>query len=132
MALILPQWKISPILFFMIVLQEAKILPLWSLSTLCLYVCPSACLSVLSVYFFVSMSVLLLDNILMDTEREKSKVKNRHWLKLDHVTCLKLDLIDSDYINIFCDWLNSFIFVFQQTHCTFQQSKENIKMCKAA
>ena len=44
----------------MIVYKEAKILPLWSLSTPCLYVCPSVCLSVLfSVLLTVLLSVVL-------------------------------------------------------------------------
>ena len=39
---------------------------------------------------------LVQNTISMDTTREKSKLKNCHWLKLDHVTSTTLDLIDSE------------------------------------
>ena len=39
---------------------------------------------------------MLLDNILMDTTREISKLKIRHWLKLDH-----LGMIQSEYMHAY-------------------------------
>ena len=43
------------------------------------------------------------DSLLMDTSREISKLKNRHWLKLDHMTSATLDLIAPELINIVFD-----------------------------
>ena len=39
---------------------------------------------------------MLLDNILMDMTREISKLKIRHWLKLDH-----LGMIQSEYMHAY-------------------------------
>ena len=43
-----------------------------------------------------SLTLIPLDNRLMDMARKISKLKNHHWLKLDQVTSNKLVLIDPE------------------------------------
>ena len=68
----------------------------------------------------------------MHMTRKIRKLKNCHWIKIDHVTYKTLDLIGSEWINIVFYWSISFIFVFLSNHHLGQRSKANIHMCKAA
>jgi len=46
----------------------------------------------------------------MDMAREISKLKNHHWLKIDHVTCKTLDLIQSEYTHAYSPMMQHVLF----------------------